>query len=427
MQSKVSRLWFLPLIIVLVVVALVAACGPTTPPAQPTTPKPPAPTTAPPAPTTAPAPTATAPTPGGDVLIGVAYSTSGPVGQLGLAMLKGVQLGAQTWNETYGGVKAGGKVYKVVTKEYNNNSDPQQGVANTQRLINQDKPTIIIGDFTSGVALAQLPVIDDAKWPWITNGSNPNLTGAQYKFSNRVGANDVQNSIGWWAGLGDLMKKKGGTMKLAVLASKTDFSAARTASAKKNAPLNGFTIVVDETFDNTATDFYAIIDKVKAASPDLVYASGYANVGTLIKQSAEKGLKAQFLIDDTFLPDLPTVLGAAGVGVWIDAAINPQGTSDIEKLFGKYAPPVIPGMTFNVDYGLGWEGMMRACAALEKAGTVATDEASRIKIADAIRTVSFTGILTFGTEDPIGNCIQNPRILQVTTDKGGLKDRKSVV
>jgi branched-chain amino acid transport system substrate-binding protein len=343
------------------------------------------------------------------------------VGALGQAMLKGVQLGAQTWNETYGGVTAGGKIYQVKTVVYNNNANPQEGVTNTQRLINQDKPAVIIGDFTSGVALAQLPIIEDAKWPWITNGSNPNLTGAQYKFANRVGANDVQNSIGWWAGLGDLMKKKGGTMKLAVLASKTDFSAARTASAKLNAPKNGFTIVVDETFDNTATDFYAIIDKVKAASPDLVYASGYANVGTFIKQANEKGLKAQFLIDDTFLPDLPTVLGAAGIGVWIDAAINPQGTEPIEKLYAKYAPPVIPGMTFNVDYALGWEGMMRACAALEKAGTVATDEASRIKIAQALRTVSFTGVLTFGTEDEVGNCIQNPRILQVISEKGGIK------
>ncbi len=120
-------------------------------------------------------------------------------------------------------------------------------------------------------------------------------------------------------------------------------------------------------------------------------------------------------------PDLGAVLGATGMGVWLDAAINPQGTSEIEKLYAKYAPPTKPGMAFNLDYGLGWEGMMRACAALEKAGTIATDPASREKIAQGLRTVSFNGILTFGTEDANGNCVQNPRILQITSADGAAK------
>jgi ABC-type branched-subunit amino acid transport system substrate-binding protein len=415
-----SRLWFLPIILILAVVIPLVACGPATPAATTTAPKPP--TTAAPAPTTtaAPAPTTPAkPTPGGDVFIGVAYSTSGAIGALGQAMLKGVQLGAQTWNEKYGGLTIGNKIYQVKTVVYNNNMNPQEAVANTQRLITQDKPPVIIGDFVSGIALAQQPIIEDAKWPWVTNASNPNLTSDKLKYVVRVGAYDPLNVPGWWQSNAALMGDK---KNVAFLVSKTDFNVARAGLGKTEALKNGFKIVYEDTFAADATDFYALIDKAKAASPDLVYVSGYANSGTFIKQAKEKGLKAQFLIEDTFLPDLGKVLGADGIGVWVHAAINPQGTNEIEKLYAKYAPPPAGStMAYDFNYGLGWEGMMRALTALEAAQTISTDEASRVKIAQALRTAPFNGILTIGKTDENGNCYEYPRILQIVGADGSAK------
>jgi branched-chain amino acid transport system substrate-binding protein len=360
-----------------------------------------------------------APVAGGDVNIGIAYSTSGPVGQLGLSLLKGVQMGIQAFNDTQGGVKADGKIYTVKTVVYNNNSDPQQGVTNTTRLINQDKTPIIIGDFTSGVALAQAPIIDDNKWPWITNGANPKLTGPEFKYANRFGQNDTYNMPLYLQELAELM---GAKKKLAVLASKTDFSAAKTAMFIAEAPKAGFQLVFQDTFDNTATDFYAIIDKVKAANPDLVYISGYASIGTCIKQSIEKNFKPQWLIDDTFLQDVKGVLGASGIGVYLLCLFNPQDTvSDAAKVYAKYAPPTMPGMAFNLDYAGGFETGYRACLALQKAGTVSADPASREKIAKALRTIDYQGMYFFGVEDEVGNTKNNPRILQVTNADGGLK------
>jgi branched-chain amino acid transport system substrate-binding protein len=360
-----------------------------------------------------------APVAGGDVNIGIAYSTSGPVGQLGLSLLKGVQMGIQAFNDTYGGVKADGKVHTVKTIVYNNNSDPQQGISNTTRLITQDKTPIIIGDFTSGVALAQAPVIDDNKWPWITNAANPKLTGPEFKYANRFGQNDTYNMPLYVKELAELM---GAKRKLAVLASKTDFSAAKTAMFIAEAPRAGFQLVFQESFDNAATDFYAIIDKVKTNNPDLVYISGYASIGTCIKQSIEKGFKPQWLIDDTFLQDVKGVLGASGIGVYLLCLFNPQDTvSDAAKIYAKYAPPTIPGMAFNLDYAGGFETGFRACLALQKAGTIAADPASRDKIATALRTLDFQGMYFFGVEDEVGNTRNNPRILQVTNAEGGLK------
>jgi hypothetical protein len=78
-------------------------------------------------------------------------------------------------------------------------------------------------------------------------------------------------------------------------------------------------------------------------------------------------------------------------------------------------------MAYDMNYALGWEGMMRALTALQAANTISTDEASRIKIAQALRTAPFNGVLTTGATDANGNCYEYPRILQITSADGSAK------
>ncbi len=92
----------------------------------------------------------------------------------GLAAQRGLELAVQDLNEA-GGVKAGGKTYKLELVFYDDLYSAQGGKAAAERLVHQDKVKFIVGPVGSPPALATISVTNPAKVLALTNGYAPGV------------------------------------------------------------------------------------------------------------------------------------------------------------------------------------------------------------------------------------------------------------
>ena len=180
---------------------------------------------------------------------------------LGGELLLTTRLAAKYYNEEKGGLTIGGKKYKITLIEYNSNTSPQEGVSVVKRLIESDKVPMIIGDCISGVIIAQQPVIEKAKWPWIMAGSAANLTTEGFKYSNRCNMTDAVVAKDYWQGV--LASMPSDKKKLAIFGIATEYGKSKIKQARTFATRNGAKIIFDETFSFKTSDFYPVLTKFK--------------------------------------------------------------------------------------------------------------------------------------------------------------------
>ena len=111
----------------------------------------------------------------------------------------------------------------------------------------------------------------------------------------------------------------------------------------------GGTIVLEDSYDDKATDFSAQIAKVKALSPqpDFYYVAAMPyNVGTVVKQFRDAGLTGPIVGGDGYdTPDILSVAGAAAENVFFTthALMDAQGgTEGIKKFIDRLQQGIRP-------------------------------------------------------------------------------------
>jgi len=353
----------------------------------------------------------------GEVRIGVAFSTGGPGGKLGGELLLGTQLAAKYYNEELGGLTVDGKKYQITLVEYNSNTNPQEGVSVIRRLIEVEKVSFIIGDCLSSVVVAQQPVVEDAKWPWIMCAAHPGLTAGGYKYTHRANMTDPLITPHWWE---MAMAGQGSNNKMAILSASTDYAKSKHDSAAEWATKHGAEIIAEDHFALGAVDFYPVLTKFKEAAPDFVYMPSYGEVATAIKQAAEIGFKTQWYTDDTVpSTELGKLCGEDAIGVRITTQLDPNKDTEGAKTYRRYISEAQgPAAIYVASYALGWDAAIRAFKALELANTIEIDDTSRENIVQAIKKVNWVGVVNQGSFDETGQIDVTPYILEVTKTDG---------
>ncbi|MGE0700182.1 MAG: ABC transporter substrate-binding protein, partial [Hyphomicrobiaceae bacterium] len=92
----------------------------------------------------------------------------------GLAAQRGMDFAISDLNAA-GGIKAGGKTYKLELVFYDDLYSAQGGKAAAERLVNQDNVKFIVGPVGSPPALAAISVTNPAKVIALTNGYAPGV------------------------------------------------------------------------------------------------------------------------------------------------------------------------------------------------------------------------------------------------------------
>src|SRR6059058_2261449 len=109
---------------------------------------------------------------GDTVVLGAAVSLTGKYSVNGKNTKDGYDLAVKRINEM-GGVKVGGKAYKLKVLYYDDESTPARGAQLAERLISQDGVQFVLGAYSSGLTKAIAPVTEKYKVPRGRKRSGP--------------------------------------------------------------------------------------------------------------------------------------------------------------------------------------------------------------------------------------------------------------
>jgi branched-chain amino acid transport system substrate-binding protein len=222
------------------------------------------------------------------ITLGAAVSMTGKYSTNGVWTHKGYDLAVEKINAN-GGVKVGGKSYKLAIKYYDDESSPARGAELVDRLVKQDGIKFILGPYSSGLTKAIAPVTEQLKTPMVeANGAARSLftNGYKYLFATLTTADQYLASvIDLAAENAKALGKKPGELKVAVVVENDPFSKDVRTGIVDQMKKYGMKLVVDDQFPRDLSDISPTLTKVKALKPDVLLISGHAKgAATAVRQ-----------------------------------------------------------------------------------------------------------------------------------------------
>jgi branched-chain amino acid transport system substrate-binding protein len=192
-------------------------------------------------------------------------------------------------------VTIGGKKAKFELLAEDDAGDPKQGTAAAQKLVDS-KVNGVIGHLNSGTSIPASKIYSDAGIPQISpSATNPKFTRQGYATTFRVVADDVH--LGGTLGKYAVTELKG--KSIAVIDDRTAYGQGVADEFEKGVTAAGGAIVGREFTNDKATDFNAILTKLKASKPDLIMFGGMdAVAGPMLRQMKQLGMTTRFLGGD---------------------------------------------------------------------------------------------------------------------------------
>jgi branched-chain amino acid transport system substrate-binding protein len=175
---------------------------------------------------------------------------------------------------------------------------------------------------------------------------------------------------------------------VAVIDDRTAYGQGLADEIIKGVQANGGSVVTREFTNNQATDFNAILTKIKSKKPDVIaYAGMDAQGGPMLKQIKQLGIEARFLTGDGGCT--PELLKLAGDAV-SDKAFCSQAGLPLDQLADKTFATRFK-KRFGVDVQLYAPYVYDAAAALIEA-MKAADSVEPAKYLPALKKVNFKGV-----------------------------------
>lgn len=286
---------------------------------------------------------------GEPVKIGVIAPFSGAAAAWGQFSLRGAKLAAKQINDA-GGVDG----HKLELFQGDEACVPATAVTTALRLINENRVQVILGAVCSSSTLALMPVAEQNK-VILLNGtsSNPKITyqagvgGNRWTFRN-LGTDETRAGVTLkWAV--EQQKRK----KFVALAVDNDFGRDAVRFVKKYVPTYpGVSLVSEDYYANTETDFRSVLTKIKAAGVDgIVFFGLVGTVPIICNQMNELGMgggkfpligSGQYSSPDVLKKCPPGVLDNSVEGLsWmstIDHPDNKQFIADYQAMWGGETP-----------------------------------------------------------------------------------------
>ncbi|HRV92554.1 MAG TPA: ABC transporter substrate-binding protein [Anaerolineae bacterium] len=327
------------------------------------------------------------------IKIGGGFALTGEESALDLPAANGAKLAAKEINAA-GGVL--GRPVDLIVHDSQYKMDVTAQIA--KQFVEEDGVVAVIGFTDTDSVLAAGPTIQAAGLPFITAGATspkiPTQVGDEM-FLACFGAT-VQAAAGAEYGFNNF-----GPNAYLLWDKGVEYTTLLGGYFKDRFTELGGTIVLEDQYDDEATDFSAQIAKIKALpeQPDFYFISAMPyNVGPVIKQFRDAGLTGPIVGGDGYdTPDLLSVAGPAAENVFftthalMDAT---GGTEGIKKFIADY----------NKEYGhdpenafaaLGYDTMNLISDAITRAGS--TDAAAIKKAIEETKDYAgITGSISFG-------------------------------
>ena len=233
------------------------------------------------------------------ITLGAAVSLTGKYSTAGKDTKLGYDLAIKVINDK-GGVKVGGKTYKLAVKYYDDESTPARGAQLVDRLIKQDGIKFMLGPYSSGLTKAIAPVTEKYKIPMVEgNGAARSLFTKGYKYLFAVLSTSdfyLSSAVDLAAQHAKASGKKPSSVKIAIAIENDPFSSDVRDGVVERAKHYGMKIVIDDKLPREINDMTATLTKAKALRPDLLVVSGHSKGAALgIRQVDEQKVPVPML------------------------------------------------------------------------------------------------------------------------------------
>ncbi len=338
---------------------------------------------------------------------------SGPVPTFGVMTRDGALLAIEEWN-----AKGGVLGRKIVPLVEDSQCTPDPAVNAANKVIDQDKVHYIIGEVCSKASIPVSEIANSKKVVMMSpTSTNPDVTvGRDKKVKEYVFRacfiDPFQGTVGAKFARGTLKAKTA----FILLDQANDYVKGLAEFFEKAFVAAGGKVVGKETYTSKDTDFSAILAKVAAAKPDIVYLPDYYNIVNLVtKQAKEKGIKAPFVGGDGW--DSSDLDLKAADGGYFTNHYSPEDTrpavQNFVKAFGaKYkddkGQPKVPDALAALAYDA-------ANLLLTGIKTAGADDPTKVK--NALAKITFNGVSGKITFDANHNPVKSATILAVKDGK----------
>lgn len=347
-----------------------------------------------------------------NIKVAILAPLSGPVPTFGVSTRDGALLAIEQWNAK-GGV-LGAKIVPIVE---DSQCTPEPAVNAANKVIDVDQVHYIVGEVCSK---ASIPISEIANARGVIEisptSTNPDVTvdaaGKTKPYIFRACFIDP-----WQGTVGARFAKDKLKAKTAfiMLDQANDYVKGLAEFFEKAFKEGGGRIVGKESYTSTDTDFSAILAKVSAARPDVVYLPDYYNIVNLAtKQAKEKGIKAPFMGGDGWDSSDLDIKAAAGgyfTNHYSPDDPRPEVVNFLKAYGAKFKDEKDAAKVPDALAALAYDATNILLQAIKNAGV---DNASKVK--DALAKIKFAAVSGLVTFDAQHNPVKSATILAVKPD-----------
>jgi branched-chain amino acid transport system substrate-binding protein len=251
------------------------------------------------------------------IKLGVGGPITGGSAAFGAQLKNGVEQAVADINAA-GGILG----QKITIYVGDDRADPKEGVSVANKFA-ADGVKFVIGHFNSGVTIPASEVYQENGMLEITPAAtNPKVTDRNMWNIFRVcGRDDQQGSVA-----GDIIAARFAGKRIAIIHDKTTYGQGLADETRKAINAKGMKEVMFEGINKDDKDFTALVSKLKAANPDLIYWGGLHDTGGLIvRQMRDQGVKAPLMGGDGMADDeFAAIAGPGADGTLMTYSPDPR-------------------------------------------------------------------------------------------------------
>jgi ABC-type branched-subunit amino acid transport system substrate-binding protein len=243
------------------------------------------------------------------ILVGCSNSFSGPL------VYPGTQLVNNGLEGYFGYVNDRGGVHgrKILTQYYDDGYKPQNAVANTKRLVEQDKVFAIVSSQGTGPVMATVKYLTQNKVPLIFPFQGVPISGQKTIFTSFTPYDNQSELVVTW-----LVKIKG-FKRIGILYQDDKYGYTFRDPAQKTLAKFGLKLIAAESYKRGATDLSAQVAKLRQANLDACLLVATPPPGAAFLREAHKqGWQGTKIISSGPLTDEKYInlSGGVGEGIW---------------------------------------------------------------------------------------------------------------
>ena len=240
---------------------------------------------------------------------GAALSLTGKMSTEGRLVKEGYDFYVRHINDR-GGIRVGGKTYKVAIKYYDDQSDANTSAKLYEKLINEDGIKLLLGPYSSGITFAASAVSERYRLPMVAAHAAATATferGFKFIFATLTPVDQYTSNF---IKMAAEAKPRG--QRVALISENSLFPQSSIDAAEKQAKAAGLEVVYKELYPSGTKDFSPMLAAIRSRNADVLIGAGYTgDMQVIARQSAELGLDLK-MIGFTLGPTLPGFVESLG-------------------------------------------------------------------------------------------------------------------